>query len=126
MLYMKRHRFNIARPGAPRRSSTITWRSALAAALGWVASSLPLQAQGAPQVDPPSVGRVTFTESIKEVLQGVPKSTSHNQPSATLVRSELTQDETQARLDFSVALKLRDAAGLQARVAKGETIPLEQ
>ena len=42
------------------------------------------------------------------------------------MRSELTQAEAEATLDFSVALKMRDFAELQERIGKGEIISLDE
>src|SRR5271165_3829825 len=70
----------------------------------------------------PSAGtdRITFTGSIREVPTAKPQFASG--ASATLVRSELTQAEAEATIDFSVALKMRDFANLQQRIGKGEII----
>ena len=43
-----------------------------------------------------------------------------------LVRSELTQAEAEATLEFSVALRMRNFAELQARIGKGEIISLDE
>ncbi len=43
-----------------------------------------------------------------------------------MVRSQLTDAETQATIDFSIALKMRNFAELQQRVGTGEIIPLEE
>jgi kumamolisin len=64
--------------------------------------------------------RIIYTGSIRQVA------TANRQfatdASATLVRSELTQSEIEAITEFSLALKMRDLAGLQKRVGKGEII----
>ena len=72
----------------------------------------------------PGIQRTTFVGSIKEVAP----SESQFAPgsSATLVRSELTQTEIQATIEFSVALKMSDFADLQERIAGGEIIPADE
>jgi kumamolisin len=70
------------------------------------------------------VSRVTFAGSIKELGTTAPQVSS--QPSLTLVRSVLTQTETNATTEFSVPLKMRDFDGLQKRIGEGETISLDE
>jgi hypothetical protein len=61
--------------------------------------------------------RVTFSDSIA----GIPP--QPNQPSAaTLVRNYLTQAESEAPMEFSVALKMRDLVDLRERLARNEVI----
>jgi kumamolisin len=45
---------------------------------------------------------------------------------ARVVRTTLTAEELGAPVSFSVSLRMRDLAGLQARVAAGETIPFAE
>jgi len=71
----------------------------------------------------PSV-RITFSDSVRAVATAEPQFASGS--SATLVRSELTQPETEARLDFSVALRMRNFPELQERIGKGEIISLDE
>jgi hypothetical protein len=73
----------------------------------------------------PGTDRITFAESIKTIPTAGPQVASG--ASATLARSELTPTEAEeASLDFSVALKLRNSAELNERIAKGEVISLEE
>jgi kumamolisin len=69
--------------------------------------------------------RVMFANSIKEpvALTGAAP-VNKNRP--TIVRNQLTDAETQATIDFSIALQMRNFAELQDRVGKGEVIPLEE
>jgi kumamolisin len=46
--------------------------------------------------------------------------------SATLLPNELTQIQTAATLEFSIALKMRDSGGLQERIGKLEIISLDE
>jgi kumamolisin len=69
--------------------------------------------------------RTTFTDSIKEPAKvmanaAVPKNTP------TVVRSELSDAETQDTIDFSIALRMRNFAELQERVSMHEIISLEE
>jgi kumamolisin len=68
--------------------------------------------------------RITFSGSIKAVSPAEPQVASG--AAAMLVRSELTQTEAEARLDFSVALKMRNFAELKERIGKGEIISLSE
>jgi len=97
----------------------------LAASLIWISLSLGSHAyasEAASQSSPAS--GVTFTDSIKEVAPG----TSQAAPVAgvTLLRSQLTQDEAEKTMDFSIALKMRNFAELQERIGKGEIISLDE
>jgi kumamolisin len=69
--------------------------------------------------------RTTFTASIKEPAK-VTANASVNKNAPTVVRSQLTDAETQETVDFSIALKMRDFAELQVRVSMHEIIPLEE
>jgi kumamolisin len=64
--------------------------------------------------------RITFTGSIREVTSADPQFASST--SATLVRSDLTISETEATMEFSVALRMRNFADLRKRVNEGEII----
>jgi len=80
--------------------------------------SLSLQAQILPLAQ-----RTSFSRSIKSVDPGAPQSPFES--SAAVVRTELTQAEIKATVEFSIALKMRDFADLQKRVADGEIISPE-
>ena len=71
----------------------------------------------------PTTDRVTFTRSIAGVVTRAPQTAASN--SAALVRSELTQAEREAMLDFSVALKMPNFAELQERIGKDEIISVD-
>jgi kumamolisin len=71
-----------------------------------------------------SATRTTFRDSIKEPVTATTPSVTKNTP--TLVRSELTDAETQETIDFSIALNMRDFAELQKRVGNGEIISLNE
>jgi Pro-kumamolisin, activation domain len=86
--------------------------------------SLSSGAQTPQTAAPPIFDRVTFTDSIKEVAAAKPQFASS--ASATLVRSALSQAESEGTTEFSVALKMRDLAGLQKRNGNGETISLDE
>jgi kumamolisin len=68
--------------------------------------------------------RITFNGSLNENATAEPQFA----PSAfaTLVRSELTQAERDATIEFSVALRMRDFADLQERVGNREIISLDE
>jgi kumamolisin len=69
--------------------------------------------------------RSMFSNSIKEpVTAAATASVAKNL--ATVVRSQLTDAETQATIDFSIALKMRNFAELQQRVGMHEIISLEE
>jgi hypothetical protein len=65
----------------------------------------------------PGTGQITFSESIV----GFPSS-ANQKAAVTLAQSELTQAESEATIEFSVALKMRDFAALKERIAKNEII----
>ena len=48
------------------------------------------------------------------------------QGAATLVRSELSQAESETTMEFSVALKMRDFAALKERIARNEVISADE
>jgi kumamolisin len=77
-------------------------------------------AQVAPPVAAPANDRITFTGSIREVPTAKPQFTFH--AAAMLARSELSQAEAAATIEFSVALKMRAFADLQERISRGEFI----
>ena len=80
---------------------------------------LPLRAQ--------STGtRVTFANSVKEPATTTANTVSIARNTPTVVRSQLTDAETQATIDFSIALKMRNFAEFQQRIAMGEIVPLEE
>ena len=68
--------------------------------------------------------RIAFPSSLKEVVTAEPQFGSGD--SALLVRSELTQSEAEATIEFSIALKMRDFADLQQRSGMGEVISLDE
>ena len=72
----------------------------------------------------PSSDRITFDQSIKEIVPPAPL----NAPAVlgTLVRTQLVPAEAQATLDFSVALEMHNFAELQERTSKGEIISLDE
>jgi kumamolisin len=88
-----------------------------------VCLSLASQAQSPRPVASAASGRITFADSISQV----PVSRSLLAPgtSVTLVRSALTQTETEATIEFSVALRMRNLAELQALVSKGVIISFD-
>jgi kumamolisin len=69
-----------------------------------------------------AAARITFANSIKEPVTATANAPV-NQNVPTVVRSQLTDAETQEAIDFSIALKLRNFAELQERVGMGEIIP---
>src|SRR5258708_14415448 len=69
--------------------------------------------------------RTAFTGSIKEPAN-VTVNGAVNKNAPTVVRSQLTDAEAQATIDFAIALKMRNFAELQQRVGMGEIIPLEE
>ncbi|HXM26938.1 MAG TPA: protease pro-enzyme activation domain-containing protein, partial [Chthoniobacterales bacterium] len=69
--------------------------------------------------------QTTFTNSIKEPVTATANA-SVNKNVPTVVRSQLTDAESQATIDFSVALKMRNFAELQERVGMGEIIPQDE
>ena len=84
--------------------------------------SLPAQTPQAPLSA--STDRIMFDGSIKEIPVAKPQFASGASP--TLARTELTQTETEAILEFSVALKMRDFGELQERINTGEIISLDE
>ena len=96
----------------------------LTGALSIIAFCISSHAQMSPPAAPPGTDRVTFARSITGVVTGAPQTAASN--SAALVRSELTQAEREAMLDFSVSLKMRNFAELQERIGKGEIISLDE
>jgi kumamolisin len=67
---------------------------------------------------------ITYPESIRQIATTNPQFASDASPA--MVRSELTQAEAEATLEFSVALKMRDLDGLQKRIGQGEKITLDE
>jgi kumamolisin len=92
--------------------------------LGMMAFSGPSQAQPVQPASSPEANQITFPGSIKEVATVAPALTLQAAP--TLVRSELTQAEKQAPVEFSVSFKMRELAHLQERISKGEIIPPDE
>lgn len=68
--------------------------------------------------------RITFSGSIAAVATA--KLQLASSTLATLVRSNLTPTEADSRLDFAVALKMRNFAELKERIGKGEIISLDE
>jgi kumamolisin len=68
--------------------------------------------------------RIIFAGSIREVAPAGPQFASG--APATLVRSELTQAESEPTIEFSVALKIRDFTELEERISNGEIISLDE
>jgi hypothetical protein len=83
-----------------------------------------LHAQTPQPAASPITDRISFAGSIKGVAIVPPQIASG--ASATVVRTELTQAESESTQEFSVALKMRDFAELQQRIGKGETISLDE
>ncbi len=73
---------------------------------------------------PAGTDRIDLPGSIRPVAVAEKQLTSSD--SASLVRSELTQAEAEATIEFSIALKMRNFAGLQERIGKGEIISLDE
>jgi kumamolisin len=86
--------------------------------------SLSLQAQLAQPPTSVAPQRITFAGSIKQTSSTAPSLAFR--ASATLVRSQLTKIETEGTVEFSIALKMRDSAGLQQRIGQLEIISLEE
>src|SRR5271166_1831214 len=92
------------------------WTKCLVAILLPIAlCSLSLHAQSSQ----PGTERVTLPDSIRESPAGA-------QGAATLVRSELSQAESETTMEFSVALKMRDFAALKERIARNEVISADE
>jgi kumamolisin len=70
--------------------------------------------------------RTTFANSIKEPAKVMASMASVAKNVPSVVRSELTDAETQAIIDFSIALKMRNFAELRDRVGMGEIVPLQE
>lgn len=85
--------------------------SLLAAAALWAAGG-PVPARAA--VPAPVEGSVRKPDAAGQI------------GTARVVRTTLTPAELAAPMSFSVSLRMRDLAGLQARVAAGETIPFAE
>jgi kumamolisin len=68
--------------------------------------------------------RFTFAGSVRQVAGPGPQSAAAS--SAKLVRSELTQSESQAIIEFSISLRIRDFPELQERIGRGEIISLDE
>jgi kumamolisin len=81
--------------------------------------SLALDAQ-----TPPGADRIIFPGSINNLATAGPEAVSPT--SARVAPSELTQDQSQATLAFSVALKMRHFTELQERIGKAEIISLDE
>jgi subtilase family serine protease len=64
----------------------------------------------------------TFANSVKEPAKVMASTASVAKNVPSVVRSELTDAETQAIIDFSIALKMRNFAELQDRIGMGEII----
>ena len=106
------HRPDPSRPAA-------AWRAAGLALLLALLPPSPLAAL-------PSNGpRVPFTDSIREVPTLTPGAT-RDPNRAAVVRATLSAAEAAAPIDVEVALRMRNFAELQARVAHGEIIPSDE
>jgi kumamolisin len=93
-------------------------RFCLAIAASLLAASLSLASTG---------GTASFV--LQNSVKSVPVWTQAGTPEPHhpyVTRSTLTSDEVAAPMDFEVALKMRNFAELQARVARGEQIPLQE
>jgi kumamolisin len=101
------------RDGLRRSVARKSWTNWLATIVLAVACAS-VHAQPAPS---PGSDRVAFAQSIKDVA---------TVPAAALVRSELTETEAKATLEFSVALKMRDFADFEERIGKGEIISFNE
>ena len=65
--------------------------------------------------------RVAFPESVRPVARAT--EAAQDGRTASVVRSALTAAEAAAPMDFSLPLRMRNFAELQARVARGDIIP---
>lgn len=117
----RRNQFN---PAPQPTHGTLAWRPwwpraglALSALL---LLGLPINLRAA--VSPPP--RVLSPESIKEIP--AEQAATADQHPARILRMALSADETAAPMEVEVALKMRNFAELQARVARGEIIPREE
>jgi kumamolisin len=97
----------------------------LAAILCWVvvAVSLPtgIRAQTLP-----AGARVTFAGSFKEPIATAANTAATTAKAPTVVRSQLTAAEKLQSIDFAIALKMRNFAELQQRIANGESLSIEE
>ena len=75
-----------------------------------------------------SVPRVAYPESIRPVPPAAEAAPGARpiRAEARVVRTGLTPAETAAPIDFSLPLRMRNFAELQARVARGDLIPREE
>ena len=74
-----------------------------------------------------TTSRITFANSIKEAVAIAANTASIAKNAPSVVRNQLTDAETQATIDFSIALKMRNFAEFQERTTElGEIIPLEE
>ena len=85
----------------------------------WIESGVQAQAQSA-------ATRITYANSIKEPATTTANAASIAKTTPTMVRSQLTDAESQETIDFSIALNMRDFAELQQRVGNGEIISLDE
>ena len=108
-------------PGRHPRSGrpAAAWRAAGPALL--LALLLPVPLAALPSNGP----RVAFTDSIREVPAASPGATPDPRHAA-VVRAALSAAEASAPMDVEVALRMRNFAELQARVARGEIIPPDE
>ena len=101
-----------------------TWTNRLATMVSLVTLGASLQAQTPQPAASGNSDQIAFTGSVREVATVQPQSASV--AAATLVRSNLAATEAQARLDFSVTLKMHNFAELQERTGKGQIISLDE
>jgi kumamolisin len=97
----------------------------LAAAILCVITLAGLQPVSRVQAQSAATGSM-FSNSIKEPVTAATSAAAVPKNVPTVVRSQLTDAETQAPIDFSIALKMRNFAELQQRVGMHEIIPLEE
>jgi kumamolisin len=97
-----------------------TRKAALFCAIPLVIALLPVS------LAEPATTTTKFTNSIKEPapMPAAGVAVQRNRP--TIVRSQLTDSERQATINFSIALKMRNFAELQSRVSMLQIIPLEE
>jgi kumamolisin len=119
LLIQELHRERIRRAAAAKYCN-----KGLTGALIIIAFCISSHAQMSQPAASPGNNRVAFPRSIAGVVTGAPQTAASN--SAALVRSELTQAERAAVLDFSVALKMPNFAELQERVGKGEILSIDE
>jgi kumamolisin len=106
-------RFNLARKARVGRSPQLPGAWVLAALL-----FLALPARAATDMAP----RVRFPESVNEVSPTA-QTGGAARSQGRIVRTTLAAEETAAPLEIEVALRMRNFAELQARIARGEIIP---